>query len=200
MIRCPTKPLRGDCLVFWLLLMMAGVFAFGARTSVGQVGPYAEGPDVSRWIAERARRARTGRRERVRVPLVHRSDGWGCICPEYYIGLSTGTTGSETWIEPRFEQPNLRLRKNTIVLAEGYFTGSRPRHDLRSSREEPEEWIYRLWEFHVTRVRKLPDDHEFYNEEAPENRVVLLPSSPSTRRKSDPRNHSKATRTKTWFE
>jgi hypothetical protein len=183
MIRWPKKPLRSFSRSLWLLLFVAGVFAFWPRTATAQVGPYAEGPDVSRWIAERARRSRTGRRERVRIPLVHRSDGWGCICPEYYIGLSTGTTGTETWIEPRFERRSLRLRKNTIVLAEGYFTGTRPRRDLRSSREEPEEWIYRLWEFHVTRVRKLPDNHDFYNEEAPENRVVVLSPSLSTRRK-----------------
>lgn len=135
-------------------------------------------------MAERARRARMGRRERVRVPLVRKSDGWGCICPEYYIGLSTANTGSTTWTEPRFERESLRPRKNMIVLAEGYFTGRRLRRDLRSNPEEPEEMIYQLWEFRVTRVRLLPEDHEFYNEESPENRVVVLRDSSGKKRKS----------------
>lgn len=184
MMVCPNNPLSCARRTWWALVLLTSIAAFGAMPATAQTGPYAEGPDVSRWIAERARRSQTGRRERVRIPLVRRSDGWGCICPEYYIGLSTGTAGGETWIEPRFDRPSLRLRKNTVVLAEGYFTGRRPRRDLRSNREEPEEWIYRLWEFRVTRVRLLPNDHEFYNEEIPENRVVVLhgPSGPGKNR------------------
>ncbi|HVQ35959.1 MAG TPA: hypothetical protein VMS31_00400 [Pyrinomonadaceae bacterium] len=169
-----TKSPRSTRQFFWLLVFLTGVLVLGARPSIAQTALYAEGPDVSRWMAERARRASMGRPEHVRVPLVRRSDGWGCICPEYYIGLSTGTAGGATWIEPRFVRSNMRPQKNLIVLAEGYFTGRRPRRDLRSNREEPKEWIYRLWEFRVTKIRRLPANHEFYNEEAPENRVVVL--------------------------
>jgi len=125
-------------------------------------------------MAERARRSRRGRPERVRFPLVRKSAGWGCICPEYYIGLSAGTTGGGAWVEPRFARPLARPTRNMIVIAEGYFTGRRLTRDLRDSSGEPEEWIYKVWEFRVTRVRLLPENHEFYDEESPLNRVAIL--------------------------
>lgn len=102
---------------------------------------------------------------------------------EYYVGLSTVNAGPALWIEPRFERPDLRLRKNTIVLAEGYFTGRRPVRDLRSGPDQPEELIYTLLEFRVTRVILLPPDHDFYDENSPGNRAVVLNDSVKSKRK-----------------
>lgn len=160
-------------------LVVTVVFLCGATAAVAQVGPNADiTPEVSRWMAERARRSRRGRPELVRFPLVRRSSGWGCICPEYYIGLSTGTAGGDTWVEPRFARPLARPSRNVIVIAEGYFTGRRLTRDLRGSSGEPEEWLYRVWEFRVTRVRLLPEGHEFYDEESLLNRVAVLGRKP----------------------
>jgi hypothetical protein len=117
------------------------------------------------------------------LPLVRRSDGWGCICPYYYIGLSTGTAVGSMWIEPRFERKAQRFSKNMIVLAEGYFTGKRLRRDLRTNPEQPEEWIYQLWEFHIDRVHLLPQEHDFYDEDSPENRVMVIGNYFSKRRR-----------------
>jgi hypothetical protein len=154
---------------------MAAVFLFSAPAAVAQVGPNADNsPEVARWMMERARRSRRGRPERVRFPLVRKSTGWGCICPDYYIGLSTATTGGGTWVEPRFSRPLARPRRNMIVLAEGYFTGRRLTRDMRDHSGEPEEWIYKLWEFRVVRVRLLPESHEFYDEDSPLNCVAVL--------------------------
>ena len=156
-------------------LVVAVVFLFGAPAAVAQVGPNADNtPEVMRWMAERARRSRRGRPERVSFPLVRKSTGWGCICPDYYIGLSTATTGGDTWVEPRFTRPLARPSRNVIVIAEGYFTGRRLTRDLRNSSGEPEEWLYKVWEFRVTRVRLLPEGHEFYDEESLLNRVAVL--------------------------
>lgn len=157
-------------------------FVWGAGASVAQTGPFAESPEAAPWVAERVRLARSGRRERVRLPLVRRSDGWGCICPSYYIGLSTGNAGGELWIEPRFQRMAQRLSKNMIVLAEGYFTGRRIRRDLRTSAGEPEEWLYQLWEFRVRRVRLLAPQHDFYDEAAPENRLTVIGNYSGRRR------------------
>ena len=160
----------------WAIAAAAAAFAFGGSRAAAQgVGPNADNsPEVARWMEERARRARRGRPERVRFPLVRRSTGWGCICPEYYIGLSTATTGGGTWVEPRFRRPLARPSRNVIVLAEGYFTGRRLTQDLRNSSGEPEEWIYKVWEFRVTRVRLLPPGHEVYDDESLLNRVRVL--------------------------
>jgi hypothetical protein len=156
-------------------LLAVFLSSFGTSTASAQVGPYADNtPEVVRWMAERARLARKGRPERVRFPLVRKSAGWGCICPEYYVGLSTGTTGGSTWVEPRFTRPLARPSRNVILIAEGYFTGRRLTRDLRDGAGEPEEWVYKLWEFRVTRVRLLPLGHEFYDEDSPLNRAAIL--------------------------
>ena len=156
-------------------LVAAALFSFGASAAIAQVGPNADNtPEVARWMALRARRARNGRPERVSFPLVRKSAGWGCICPEYYIGLSTATTGGSTWVEPLFARPLSRPSRNMIVIAEGYFTGRRLTRDMRDSSGEPDEWIYQVWEFRVTRVRLLPESHEFYDEDSPLNRVAIL--------------------------
>ncbi len=165
-----------------ILLVLVIVF-FQTGKVAAQSGVYAESPDISDWVEERTRRARLGRPERVRFPLVRRSDGWGCICPEYYLGLSTVNAGPQLWIEPRFARSALRFPKNTIVLAEGYFTGRRPRRDLRSSPDEPEEMIYKLWKFSVTRVQRVPDNHDFYDETSPTNRAVILSSPVGLKRR-----------------
>ncbi|HKS27303.1 MAG TPA: hypothetical protein VJS44_05760 [Pyrinomonadaceae bacterium] len=166
-----------------LLIFFAVVCGWGASKGLAQTGLYAESPEeVASWVTERVRRARSGRRERVRLPLVRRSDGWGCICPYYYIGLSTNTAVGNFWIEPRFQRQAQRPSKNMIVVAEGYFTGRRLTRDLRTNDSQPEEWIYKLWEFRVSRVRLLPEGHDFYNEDSPQNRVTVLGNYSTKRR------------------
>lgn len=172
-------------LFFAPVIAFAFISTLGVAKAVAQSGPYAEGPDIERWITERARRARIGRREKVRLPLVRRSDGWGCVCPEYYVGLNTANAGGGMWLEPRFARRTLRLRKNTVVLAEGYFTGRRLRRDLRTHRDEPEELIYEQWEFLVTRVQALPENHVFYDEANANNQAILLSRSAGTRPRRD---------------
>ncbi|HEX8748159.1 MAG TPA: hypothetical protein VF717_13375 [Pyrinomonadaceae bacterium] len=179
----PSLPIPFFRKTLWPLLILALVCGTGAGPSPAQTGPYAESPEVAAWVKERVTRARSGRRELVRLPLVRRSDGWGCICPYYYVGLSTATAAGSTWIEPRFERPAQGFSKNMIVLAEGYFTGKRLRRDLRTNPSQPEEWIYNLWEFRVRKVYLLPDGHDFYDEDSPRNRVRIVRSYSGARRR-----------------
>lgn len=165
------------------LLIIILFCSWGAPKGKAQTGPFAESAEASQWVAERVRLARAGRRESVRVPLVRRSDGWGCICPYYYIGLSTGNAGAELWIEPRFERAAQRPSKNMILLAEGYFTGRLVRRDMRTSADGPEEWIYQLREFRVQRIYIPPQEHDYYDEASPMNRLIVL-RNPGRRRRS----------------
>lgn len=165
-------------------LIIIFIFAGTASEVSAQASIYVESEGVESWVRERVRRARSGRRELVRLPLVRRSDGWGCICPYYYIGLSPANAGPELWIEPRFAREAQRPSKNMIVQAEGYFTGRRVRRDMRTGPEGPEEWIYSLWEFRVQRIRLLPENHDYYDEAAPENRVTLIRALYGRRRKT----------------
>jgi hypothetical protein len=87
-----------------------------------------------------------------------------------------GHDGGSTWVEPRFTCPTARPSRNVVLIAEGYFTGRRVTRDLRDGAGEPEEWIYKLWEFRVTRVRLLPEGHEVYDEDSPLNRVRIFKS------------------------
>lgn len=69
-------------------------------------------------------RAREAAGDLVRLPLVRRGPGWGCICPEYFIGASTISGGDQTtWIEPVFAPTAAPLPPDRIVIVEGYFTG-----------------------------------------------------------------------------
>lgn len=62
--------------------------------------------------------------ELVRLPLVRRGPGWGCICPEYFIGTSSISGGDQTtWIAPVFAPTASSIPPDTVVIVEGYFTG-----------------------------------------------------------------------------
>jgi hypothetical protein len=120
---------------------------------------------VASWIAERARHAARGSGERVRVPLVFASDGWGCRCPPNFIGTdSVSHNDGETWVtvayEPGVTPPEPprtpvgdgeTMSAGMVLLVEGYFTGERVELDLRDGGEPP-EWLYHPWMLHVLRI------------------------------------------------
>lgn len=114
---------------------------------------------LSGWLAARIANARAGQREIVRVPVVRRGLGWGCECPEHYLGVST--TGNELslgWLaldlDPAVGEPP-PSPEGSVLLAEGWFTGRTEQEDLRNDDGEPEEWLYTLDELHVARLRPL---------------------------------------------
>lgn len=124
------------------------------------------GAEVQKWIEARVANAKKGQRELVRVPLTRRSDGWGCSCPDYYIGIdpTTHDDDAKTWVEPVLSQsaelpePDAPRKSEEefpgyVVTIEGYFTGKIKRLDLRG-RGGPKEWLYKLWDLQVLRVRR----------------------------------------------
>ena len=114
------------------------------------------------WLAERLRNAREGRPEIVRLPVALRSRGWGCPCPDAYIGVDpNGNIFSLGWLrlDVRGDAGGGLKESETgaVVVAEGWFTGAVSQEDLRSDPSEPEDFVYALDHLVVARTRPLRD-------------------------------------------
>ena len=75
-------------------------------------GPHVfDGQSVSAWIDSIISDQRTsGQIITVQVPLVLRSMGWGCRCPEYFIGSNPDThDGGNTWVTPQYDNSTKSL-------------------------------------------------------------------------------------------
>jgi hypothetical protein len=129
-------------------------------------------PGLAQWVKQRARRSKQGKPELVRIPITQRSMGWGCVCPEMFVGASpdvgTGPWLAVTWAEGASPPPAGRL--GWVVLAEGYFTGEVEIEDHRAECDGCEEWLYKLQGFHALRFRQLRRDE---TEEGPSAQLIL---------------------------
>ena len=112
------------------------------------------------WIKARLKAAKSGKPELVRIPVSYRSMGWGCRCPDVFIGTSTDTGGGP-WLSvklgPVAELPAYNERFGVVVVAEGRFTGKKDTEDLRGENGEPEEWLYKLLEFEALRFKRFSE-------------------------------------------
>lgn len=147
---------------------VAGAEPLPTRLSIEE-----DGERAAAWVQERIANAREGRREIVRLPVTLRSLGWGCRCPEAYVGVDPdGNVLGAGWLELDAE-PGVTLpaqgREGAVALVEGWFTGETAKEDLRDEHGEPEEWLYTLDRLHVTRARPLRSG------DAQELRVALGP-------------------------
>jgi hypothetical protein len=156
-------------------------------TEVSALGPQVEsGEEVAAWIAERVAHARDGVRDFVRIPLAEQSTGWGCRCPTHYVGGSPDEhAGGDTWLRvvndsgsPLPEAPSETVDDEgesydrsfgQVVSVDGYFDGEIVEEDLRGGPDGPEEYLYHLNVFHITRVHGRME-----TEEALDARVALL--------------------------
>jgi len=79
--------------------------------------------DPNEWVAERIENANKGIKEIVKMPLVVRFTGWGCLCPDYYMGISPFTQEGP-WIEPIASKkfPSTSFDGHSLIV-KGYFTG-----------------------------------------------------------------------------
>lgn len=113
---------------------------------------------IRAWIAARIESAGAGRREIVRIPLIHKCLGWGCVCPEWYIGESAGNAMGLDWLTiddaPYAELPSPG-ESGLELVAEGWFTGAKDTFEWRSGDELVED--YTLQGFHVERWRRMGD-------------------------------------------
>lgn len=116
-----------------------------------------DGAALAAWMKAREAAAKAGKPELVRVPLVRHGPGWGCICPDHYLGAST-SSGSEgmQWITPKFAPTAPELPPDSFVIAEGYFTGKV--EPFKSPSVEESEH-YTLHELEVLRYRP-PTPHD----------------------------------------
>jgi hypothetical protein len=114
------------------------------------------GDSVQAWVDARVERAAAGQAEQVEMPLCVRSLGWGCQCPDAYIGASPSTQeGPWIWVEARRRFPKVNATGHSLIVT-GSFTGQWKTQDLRNADGEPEEWLYTMPVFKVTSWRKNP--------------------------------------------
>jgi hypothetical protein len=114
------------------------------------------------WVQQRVKNALNASPEVVSFPMVVRSLGWGCRCPEYYMGVSPNVAEGP-WIAA-FKSKGKPLPQmsefGSSLIVKGYFTGVYKEIDLRNEDGEPEEWLYIVPEFKVLsyKINKMPDD------------------------------------------
>lgn len=106
------------------------------------------------WLKERIENTQNGKVEMVSFPLAVRSLGWGCLCPVYYIGVNPNMAeGPWIYVHSNKKFPE-STREGLSLTVEGFFTGKNIEVDLRNEDGEPEEWLYIVPEFEVTRFKK----------------------------------------------
>jgi len=159
----------------------AAVDAGPTRRTLADVPATLDGSDASQlsdWVMTRVLHARAGHPELVRITLSTQGPGWGCRCPNEYLGASQ-TASNDSFL--RIEDPTKILSKNDVeyptgrqAVVEGEFTGrlwtldedEQPKPDVLEPATadplmpdppapEPEEhhWIYRhVPEFRVARL------------------------------------------------
>lgn len=115
---------------------------------------------VEQWIEARIQNAKKGKKEQVQVPLAVQLVGWGCPCPDSYVGTELfQNTSRKTWIKLTLASGvKLPPSKGRLILGEGFFTGKQKRLDL-GNRTEP-SFVYNLSEFRLLRYKEMPDEEE----------------------------------------
>ena len=130
---------------------------------VGQKKYYFDVADsISFWVQTRVDRAAAGNPEKIQMPLAVRSLGWGCRCPDYYIGVNSNVQeGPFIQIVGAMSFPTPD-QNGTALIVTGYFTGKWVEIDLRDEGGEPEEWLYRVPEFKVEswKINENPEETE----------------------------------------
>ena len=102
-------------------------------------------------------RAKAGASERVRIPLVRQSKGWGCVCPPHYVGIDPNM-GQGPWLDVTFAKGMRALRVGEAVLAEGTFGGETKHVRYPNGPPPTGNWEYDLIPFTVTATSPLPSD------------------------------------------
>lgn len=129
------------------VLIFALSLLFGLQESKAQESDYTKSP--KNWVKTRLDNAKNGKKEIIQSPFAVRSIGWGCKCPDYYLGEST-TVAEGPWVLPVYPQKLPKKNKEGhALLVKGYFTGRVINIDLRNENKEPKEWLYKVPEFKI---------------------------------------------------
>jgi hypothetical protein len=113
-------------------------------------------PNLRAWIEERMAQTRAGHPDRVRIPLVRQSTGWGCVCPPHYVGVDPNTEQGP-WLDVTFAKGVRALRPAEVVLAEGTFGGEKKHVRYPNGPPPSGSWEYDLVPFAVTKTTPLPE-------------------------------------------
>jgi hypothetical protein len=115
---------------------------------------------ITIWLKQRVENATKGIKENVEMPFVVRSTGWGCKCPDSYIGVSP-RLGDGPWVWPIKPKkfPEVDSVGHSLIV-QGYFTGKWVEQDLRLENGEPAEWLYKMPEFKITAWRENKLDYD----------------------------------------
>lgn len=104
------------------------------------------------WVAARVDAAQRGERELVRIPVVRRVEGWGCLCPTHYIGTNPAQEEGP-WLALTLASGVAALGPGDVAMAEGYFG---PRTETVKLDDDEEAPAYELVPFTATRLSPLP--------------------------------------------
>lgn len=146
------------------LALLLALLLLGLATARALAGPaVSDEAAVDAWVQARVKAAKKGEREIVRIPIVQRSQGWGCRCPENFLGTNVGSYGGKSWLAlataPGAKLPEAR-RTGWVQIAEGYFTGATEKLDYSKECGGCKDWIYTLYKFQVERTRPAPKETE----------------------------------------
>ncbi len=115
---------------------------------------------IQGWVDQRVENAKNGHREIIETPFVVRSFGWGCLCPDHYIGINPGMQeGPFLHVKAPKKFPVSSEFGHSLIVT-GYFTGAYVEEDFRDEHGEPEEWLYTLPEFVVLEWRVNTLDYD----------------------------------------
>jgi len=124
------------------------------------------------WQSARLTLAAAGTPERVRIPVTFRSQGWGCPCPDVFVGTSTNIFTTGPWLSLTYAEglaPPEPPREGLVVVAEGHFTGKRSTLDLQPTGEQIPDYVYALQGFEVSAWRT-------WREGGQDDWLVVLPA------------------------
>jgi hypothetical protein len=105
--------------IIFVFLLITGV----ANSLIAQ-STFAQFSDSTQtWLDARVKNAKKGIREIVVMPFVVHSTGWGCTCPDYYIGTDVFSTSGlfVSAITPD-AFPAVDSVGHSLIV-KGYFTG-----------------------------------------------------------------------------
>lgn len=104
-----------------VFLLTSGIaYSLGAQTIFAQFTDSA----AEAWYNKRIRNAKKGIREKVEMPIVVHSTGWGCTCPDYYIGTEPNYNSDGLWLSPLTSETfPVSDSVGHSLIVKGYFTG-----------------------------------------------------------------------------
>jgi hypothetical protein len=109
---------------------------------------------VPDWVSARMAAAKQGKREIVRIPIVHKSDGWGCVCPDYYLGTDP-MVGQGPWLDVTFGTGTKKLGVGEAAMAEGTFARATKHVSYPNGPSLAGRWEYDLIPFKATKLTRV---------------------------------------------